>query len=72
MGEIEQGLRNIPDGEVQIVGPYGEMRGDDARLHMKMGVKKVRENSSLLDLEDALEKMKEVHRRFIYDGKIVD
>jgi hypothetical protein len=37
-----------------------------------MNVKKVREASSLLDLEDALKQMLEVHRRFLYDGKITE
>jgi hypothetical protein len=37
-----------------------------------MNVKRFSETSSLLDLEDALRQMKEVHRRFLFDGRIVE
>jgi hypothetical protein len=65
-------LRNMAEGEIRVRGRDGEIKGEDARLSQDMIVKKVREASSLLDLEDALKQMLEVHRRFLYDGKIIE
>ena len=70
MTELEKGLRNIADGEIIARGKHGEARGDDARLSMDMGVKRLSESSGLLDPADAFEKMQEVHRRFVFDGKL--
>lgn len=70
MRNLEAGLRNIPDGEIRVRGKDGEIKGDDARLSADMNIKRVRENSGLLVLEDALAQMLEVHRRFVFDGKI--
>jgi hypothetical protein len=70
MGELATGLRNIADGEIKVMGKNGQAKGDDARLSMDMNVKKVSENSSLLDLEHVLEQMMEVHRRFLHDDKL--
>ncbi|MBH5372963.1 hypothetical protein [Bradyrhizobium glycinis] len=72
MSNLAAGLRNIAEGEIRIRGKDGEIKGEDARLSQDMSVKKIREASSLLDLEDALKQMLEVHRRFLYDGKITD
>jgi hypothetical protein len=72
MGNLASGLRNIPDGELRVRGRDGQLRGDDARLSAEMNVKRFSETSSLLDLEDALRQMKEVHRRFLFDGRIVE
>lgn len=71
MRDLETGLRNIADGEILVRGKNGEIKGDDARLSMDMGVKKISEVSGLLDPADAFRQMQEVHRRFIYDGKLV-
>lgn len=70
MRNLESGLRNIPDGEIKVRDKYGEIKGDDARLSADMSVKKVNDNSSLLDLENVREQMAEVHRRFVHDSKI--
>jgi hypothetical protein len=70
MGNIASGLRNAPDGELRIKGKNGIIKGEDARLSMDMSIKKMSENSGLLDLNHALEQMLEVHRRFLHDGKI--
>lgn len=70
MGNIASGLRNLPDGEMRVRGKYGEMHGSDIRLSEDMSVKKLSEESSLLDLEHALEQMLEVHRRFVHDGRV--
>lgn len=70
MTNLETGLRNIADGEVIARGKNGEVRGDDARLSMDMGVKRISENSGLLDPAHAFEQMQEVHRRFLHDGKL--
>lgn len=70
MGNIAAGLRNAPEGELRIRGKNGLIQGDDARLSMDMGIKKMSETSGLLDLEHALQQMLEVHRRFLHDGKI--
>jgi len=72
MSNIAAGLRNMAEGEIRVRGRDGEIKGEDARLSQDMNVKKVREASSLLDLEDALKQMLEVHRRFLYDGKIAE
>lgn len=71
MNNLETGLRNIADGEVVVRGRNGEVRGDDARLSMDMGVKRISATSGLLDPEDALRQMQEVHRRFLHDSKLV-
>jgi hypothetical protein len=70
MGNLAAGLRNIPDGELRVRGRDGEIKGSDARLAHDMNVKRHSDTSSLLDLEDALRQMKEVHRRFLHDGRI--
>ena len=70
MGNIASGLRNLPDGEMRVRGKSGEMRGLDVRLSEDMSVKRLSDESGLLDLEHALEQMLEVHRRFVHDGKI--
>ncbi|MCA3739262.1 MAG: hypothetical protein IM673_14570 [Phenylobacterium sp.] len=70
MKNLEAGLRNIADGEIIARGKNGEIRGEDARLSMDMGVRRISENSSLLDPGHAFEQMREVHRRFLYDGKL--
>lgn len=70
MNNLETGLRHIADGEVVARGKHGEMRGDDARLSMDMGVKCISDQSSLLDPAHAFAQMQEVHRRFVHDGKL--
>ena len=65
-------VRNLADGDVKIRGRNGTTHGNDARLHMKMPFKLIRENGSLLDLEDARSQLRKVHERFLEDGKIVD
>jgi hypothetical protein len=70
MTNLETGLRNIADGEIIARGKNGEVRGDDARLAMDMGVKRISDSSSLLDPADAFRQMQEVHRRFLHDGKL--
>jgi hypothetical protein len=70
MRNLAAGLRNVPDGEIRVRGKDGEIKGDDARLSADMNVRKFSENSSLLDLEDARLQMLEVHRRFLFDGRL--
>jgi hypothetical protein len=70
MANLEAGLRNIADGEIVAKGKNGEVRGNDARLSMDMNVRRISETSSLLDPEDALRQILEVHRRFLHDSKI--
>lgn len=70
MSNLEAGLRNIADGEIIAKGRNGEVRGNDARLSMDMNVRRISETSSLLDPQDALRQILEVHRRFIHDSKI--
>lgn len=70
MGELARGLRNIADGEIQVLGKNGTAKGDDARLSMDMNIQKVSDGSSLLDLEDTRNQMLEVHRRFLHDEKL--
>jgi len=68
MNNLEAGLRNIPDGEIRAIGAKGRVLGDDARLSMDMGVRRLSDTSSLLDPSHARDQMLEVHRRFLYDG----
>lgn len=70
MKNLASGLRNIPDGEILVRGKDGEIKGQDARLSADMNVKRVSASSSLLNMEDVLRQMKEVHRRFLHDGRI--
>ncbi|MFT4251004.1 MAG: hypothetical protein QM608_00780 [Caulobacter sp.] len=70
MANLEAGLRNIPDGEIRARGPGGQIKGDDARLSMDMGIRLLSETSGLLDLEHARDRMLEVHRRFLDDDKL--
>ena len=66
MSDLESGLRNMPDGEVRVRSNTGRVIGDEARLHTAMSIDLVRENSSLLDNEHALQQLKEVYRRFLH------
>jgi hypothetical protein len=70
MSNLAAGLRNIPDGELRVRGKDGELKGNDARLSYDMSIKRHSDTSSLLDLEDTLRQMKEVHRRFLHDGRL--
>ena len=70
--DIGTHLRNLGDGDVKIRGRNGTTHGDDARLHMKMPIRLVRSNGSLLDLESARDQLRRVHDRFREDGKIDD
>lgn len=70
MRNLESGLRNIPDGEIKVRDKYGEIKGEDARLSAEMSVKKISDNSALLDLASAREQMAEVHRRFVHDNRL--
>lgn len=72
MNNIAAGLRNMPDGEIKLRGKSGEVKGQDARLAQEMNVKRHSDQSSLLDLADALRQILEVHRRFLHDGRIED
>ena len=72
MQEIAGSLRDLPDGQVRVRGRDGEIKGEDARLSADMTVKTLSQSSSLLSLEDALATFKEVHRRFLFDGRIAD
>jgi hypothetical protein len=72
MRNLAAGLRNVPDGEIRVRGKDGEIKGDDARLSADMNIRKFSENSSLLDLEDARLQMLEVHRRFLFDGRLTE
>lgn len=70
LGDIVQGLRNLPDGDIRIRGKNMEIKGSDARLSQDMTIKRVSADSSLLDLENTMKQMLEVHRRFVHDGKV--
>lgn len=70
MGNIATGLRNMPDGEIRIRGKNGDVKGEDARLSQDMNIRRHSDQSSLLDLDHALEQILEVHRRFLHDGRI--
>lgn len=70
MQNLASGLRNLPDGQIRVRGRDGEIKGADARLSADMNVKRLSATSSLLDLEDVLRQFKEVHRRFLHDGRI--
>ncbi|MDJ0947242.1 MAG: hypothetical protein QNJ30_27660 [Kiloniellales bacterium] len=72
LSNLEASLRNMPDGEVRVRSKDGRVVGNDARLHHVMPIELVRENSSLLDNGDARDQMKEVYRRFLEDGRIVN
>lgn len=70
MNNLASGLRDLPDGQIRVRGRDGEIKGDDARLSADMTIRRHRPSSSLLDLEDVLRQFKEVHRRFLHDGRI--
>lgn len=72
MNNLASGLRNSPDGELRVRGTDGEIKGDDARLSADMSIKKMSENSNLLDIPDVIGQILEVHRRFLHDGKITE
>jgi hypothetical protein len=59
-----------PGLETDVYADNGEGRGNDARLSMDMNVRRISETTSLLDPEDALRQILEVHRRFLHDSKI--
>ncbi len=70
MKDLAVGLRNLPDGEVTVIGKHGRATGADARLYYDIPINRVSEKSGLLVLEHAKEQMQEVHRRLLQDGKI--
>ncbi|HEY4250652.1 MAG TPA: hypothetical protein VGM87_05615 [Roseomonas sp.] len=68
--ELADAARNLPDGEVRAIGKQGRQVGNDLRLSAPMPFKPVRPRSSLLQLDDAREKMLRVYHRFVEDSKI--
>jgi hypothetical protein len=72
MANLATGLRHIADGEIRVRGRDGLIKGNDARLSADMNIKRQGPASSLLDLEDVLKQMTEVHRRFLHDGHITN
>ena len=72
MEELATAIRNMDDGEVRVRAKDGTLHSNEARLHSSMSFRRVRDNGSLLELSDTRDKLMEVHRRFLYDGKISD
>ena len=70
MNDLASALRNLPDGEIQMIGKDGKIKGDEARLSLIMPFKPLKENSSLLNLENVKEQLIVVYNRFLEDGKI--
>lgn len=70
MNDIASGLRNLPDGELQIRSRDGRIKGKEARLQIILPFDLVRERSSLLRLDTAREQLIKAYTRFIDDGKI--
>lgn len=71
MSNLASGLRDLPDGQIRVHGRDGKAKGADARLSQVVNIKRLSETSTLLDLEDTLRQFKEVHRRFLHDGRII-
>jgi hypothetical protein len=71
MSNLASGLRDLPDGQIRVRGRDGEIKGADARLSADMNIKRLSATSTLLDLEETLRQFKEVHRRFLHDGRII-
>ena len=70
MSELATSLRNIDDGEVKILAKDGKLQGDAVWLQAQMPFKRMRSNGNLLDLENVRNQLREVHRRFLHDGRI--
>lgn len=70
MDDLAVAVRNLDDGEVRIRGRKGRISGGEARLHMPVNVKLMRENGNLLDLVDVHEQLERVHSAFLEEGRI--
>lgn len=70
MSELATRLRNIDVGEVTVRSKDGRVRGDSVWLQQQMPFRRSQPNGNLLDLDDVRKQLREVHRRFLQDGKI--
>ena len=70
MDDLAVAVRNLDDGEVRIRGRKGRISGNEARLHMPVRVKLVRDNGNLLDFVDVHEQLENVHSTFLEEGRI--
>ena len=70
LDSVAVAARNLDDGEVRIKGRNGNLRGEDARLHMQVRLGLVRENGNLFDWLDVQEKLLSVHESFLAEGRI--
>lgn len=70
LDSVAVAARNLDDGEVRIKGRNGNLRGEDARLHMPVRLRLVRENGNLFDWIDVQEKLLGVHESFLAEGRI--
>ena len=70
MSDLAIAFRNLDDGEIRLRGKDGTLHDDEARLHADMSFRRVHPNGSLLDLAETRATLMEVHRRFLFDGKI--
>ena len=68
--DLAVAARNFDDGEVRIRGRKGDILGNEARLHMPVNVKLVRDHGHLLDFEDTHEQLMTVHDKFVEDGRV--
>ncbi|MDE0179422.1 MAG: hypothetical protein OXP36_12615 [Gammaproteobacteria bacterium] len=70
LASVAVAARNLDDGEVLVKGRNGNLRGEDARLHMPVRLGLVHPNGNLFDWVDVQEKLLSVHDRFLEEGRI--
>lgn len=64
---MQQALRNLPQGDIIARGKTGKLTGQDIRLSYPVAVKL---KGSLIDSEDAREKLSSAYTYFVENGKI--
>lgn len=64
---MQQALRNLPEGEITVVGKHGRMTGKDVRLSYPASILR---QGSLLDPEDVVRALRQAYTHFVENGKI--
>lgn len=70
LDDLASAVRDLPDGQVKILGENSTVVNGEARLHMDMPFLRIRPNGALLNLGDVRSVLTKVYARFVEDGKI--
>jgi len=72
MKNLASELKNAPHGELRFGVKMGKLKAMMHRSSADMNIKRMSENSILLDIPNVCEKILKIHNHFRVNGKISD